>query len=265
VLETGRVHRGARLEQGELVLQELVLADLPDLVAALRQRVERVVHRRVGLGVGEGDRRGVHVEVRRRRALRDLLPRLAILALGDLREHVLLASVPEAVARAQDLLLPADDQRRGLPVPRGLVAEQVHPRQLRPHVELAAGEGNRLRGDEGERRLHLAALVKERRAVRLDHRRDRAVEARHVAGERDLRQEPRVEGAVAEARRIASAARRLRGEPLTLRHRDDLSERERTGGCGRDRGVLRRKRSTGEGGGRDERADRGGCSHGHHS
>ena len=52
--EPGAIDRVARAEHGQLTLQQVVLSDLAHLKTAFIQAVQRVVHRRVGLGVGQG-------------------------------------------------------------------------------------------------------------------------------------------------------------------------------------------------------------------
>ena len=62
----------------------------------------------------------------------------------------------------------------------------------------------------------------------LDDGDDRVVVVGRVTSDRDLGHQPGVEGFVARARRGERIARRFGGQPLSLRQRHGVSERERT-------------------------------------
>ena len=82
-LEPRPVDRGSRVQQRQLAREQIILADLPDLVATLVERVECVVHGRVGRRVLERDGGGIVIEKGRRGRRGHVLARFQVLALGD--------------------------------------------------------------------------------------------------------------------------------------------------------------------------------------
>src|SRR5207249_8271608 len=138
ILEPSTLQRGSGPQQRQLALQQVVLADLADFEAPLIQRVERVVYGGVRDGVVERHACGVLVEEEVGRRERDVLQRLAILPLRELRAHRLLAAVPRRGVRPQDALAQSDgDGGRGPRLDR-LGAAHGQAGQRRRDEQLAA-------------------------------------------------------------------------------------------------------------------------------
>jgi hypothetical protein len=78
-------HGGPGTEQLQLALEQIVLADLAHLEAALVQRVECVVHCDVRRRVAQRHLRGVQVEERARNGAGNILACLVVRALGHRR------------------------------------------------------------------------------------------------------------------------------------------------------------------------------------
>ena len=93
--EPGVVHRGARAQQRELALEQIVLADLADFEPTLVQRVQRVVHGDVRQRVGERHLLRVQIEECVGRVAGHVFARLEISALGDRRGERLRPLVPD--------------------------------------------------------------------------------------------------------------------------------------------------------------------------
>src|SRR6185437_8514605 len=200
---------------------------------------------------------GVEIEERAGDGAGHVLARLVVRPLGDVRAQRLNPLVPDERARLEQILLEREQHRRRLVLALiRLVAEQIDTAQLRADRQRAAGEWDILHGAQAERGLVLRLADELRRAVGERDGNEAVVQVRSLAGEEDLRPQPRVESIVPLARRVADVASHCGGRPLTLRHADRVLEGQRLALSRRRRGgslSQRRRPERAETGDDDER------------
>src|SRR3569833_737756 len=125
------------------------------------------------------------------------------------------------------ILAELNEERGGGVLAIDVVPERTESTGLGAQRERAAGERKLLRDLEAERRciLRLAEILNA--AVGLLNRVDALRQARRIAFENDLWQQPGIEGIIAGPSGVADAARDLRRRALILSHRDRVFERQR--------------------------------------